>query len=123
MDYLKLKQMNNTPTTVKIKPLTVNQCWKGRRTKTDDYVCYEETLYYKLLPSNVFIPKGKLKIYLVFGVSNVNSDWDNPIKPFVDILQKKYNFNDNRIYFASVHKKKVKKGEEYILFNISEYDL
>ena len=42
-------------------------------------------------------------------------DFDNPIKPFVDILQKKYGFNDRDVYELNV-KKEV--GEDGIDFNI-----
>ena len=47
---------------------------------------------------------------------------DNPIKPFTDCLQKKYGFNDNRIIEAHIKKVKVKKGEEYIKFELRELE-
>lgn len=102
---------------IDLKPLSVNDAWRGRRFKTPAYEDYEYDLF-PLLPNNIKIPEGKLKLYLEFGFSNDGSDWDNPIKPFVDILQKKYNFNDKRIYRSIVDKKIVKKGEEYIKFKI-----
>lgn len=46
------------------------------------------------------------------------SDFDNPIKPFQDVLQAKYGFNDSRIVEAVVRKVKTKKGQEYIKFAI-----
>lgn len=71
------------------------------------------------LPDSINIPnKEKLRLYLEFGVSTKLADWDNPIKPFQDVLQKKYDFNDNRIYEATVKKVVVKKGEEYVKFRI-----
>ena len=105
-------------TLIKIKPLSVNQAWQGKRYKTVQYKDYEYLLL-ALLPK-MEIPEGALKIDLVFGFSNPNSDWDNPIKPFVDILQKKYGFNDSRILEAHVKKVKVKKGDDYVRFKISE---
>lgn len=63
-------------------------------------------------------PDGPLYLKIVFGFSNKASDIDNPVKPFIDILQKKYKFNDKRIYCLQVDKKDVKKGEEYIYFRI-----
>lgn len=104
---------------INIKPLTVNQCWQGRRFKTPAYKIYEETLLW-LLPKGKQIQEGHLEINLEFGVSNIQSDWDNPIKPFVDILQKKYNFNDKWIMKATVQKVKTKKGEEYIKYEIKK---
>ena len=63
-------------------------------------------------------PNGKLKLSITFGLSNKMSDIDNPVKPFVDILQKKYGFNDRDIYEMSLKKDIVKKGEEYIKWSI-----
>ena len=104
---------------VKIKPLSVNACWKGRRFKTDKYKTYEKELIHKL--KTYKIPEGKLKVFLVFGVSSKLADIDNPVKAFIDILQKKYNFNDRDIYSMELTKVDVKKGEEFIDFKIREY--
>ena len=70
---------------VKIKPLSVNKCWQGKRFKTDDYLKYEEEVLLNLKPHK--IPDGDLHIILDFGVSNMAADVDNPAKPFIDILQ------------------------------------
>jgi len=99
---------------IKIKPLTVNQAWAGRRFKTPKYKAYEQELWY-LLP-NQNIPEGNLTLDIVVAYSYSGSDIDNFLKPFLDILQKKYVFNDNRIYKLIVEKKIVKKGSEYINF-------
>ncbi len=107
---------------IKIKPLSVNECWKGKRTKTDKYRAYGIELLLVFLPKMVFIPEGKLQIYIEFGFSNIGSDFDNPVKPFIDLLQKKYGFNDNRIYKGIIEKVKVKKGQEYIKFEITSYE-
>ena len=60
---------------------------------------------------------------LIFGFSSKAGDIDNPIKLFLDILQKKYGFNDKNIYELQVEKRDVKKGKEFIQFKISEYEL
>jgi Holliday junction resolvase RusA-like endonuclease len=103
---------------IKVKPLSVNQAWQGKRYKTKDYKVYEKEVYFKLPHLN--IPDGQLEIYLEFGLSNKQADWDNPIKPFIDILQFKYGFDDKRIYAATVKKTIVKKGQEYIKFKIKK---
>lgn len=103
-------------TTIKIKPLTQNRAWKGRRFKSDQYKAYASAVDL-LLPSNLIIPEGLLKVYYEFGMSR-NSDFDNPCKMFTDILQEKYKFNDSRIMEAKIKKVIVKKGEEYIAFKI-----
>lgn len=102
-----------------IKPLSVNQVWQGKRFKTKKYKEYEKTVL-SILPK-LKIPDGNLKIIITFGFSSKLSDWDNPIKPFQDILQKKYKFNDSRIYKAEIEKVIVKKGNEFIEFKIENY--
>ncbi|MCJ8293515.1 MAG: RusA family crossover junction endodeoxyribonuclease [Colwellia sp.] len=99
-----------------IKPLSVNEAWQGRRVKTQKYRKYERDILKLLRP--MIIPDGKLELYLKWGFSSAGSDWDNPIKPFQDCLQKKYDFNDNRVIRAVTEKVKVKKGEEFIEFDI-----
>jgi hypothetical protein len=41
------------------------------------------------------------------------------LKPFIDVLQKHYGFNDNRIYYLEVTKVKTDKGKEYISFKLN----
>ncbi len=104
---------------IEIKPLSVNKAWKGRRYKTNDYKKYERDVLL-ILPKKCIIPEGNLQVFYKFGFSNILSDYDNPIKIIQDILQKKYKFDDRRIYKAVVEKEIVKKGCEYIEFNISK---
>ena len=99
-----------------IKPLSVNEAWQGRRIKTKKYRDFERTVLLMLCPMDV--PEGDLELHLKWGFSSAGSDWDNPIKPFQDCLQKKYSFNDNRVIRAVTEKVKVKKGEEFIQFEI-----
>ena len=107
---------------VKLKPLSVNKAWQGRRFKTVDYSAYEFKMT-NCLPNDLNVPKeGLLELNLVFGVSNKGSDIDNPIKPFLDILQKKYDFNDSRIYKMTVIKKHVAKYSEFVEFDIKTYE-
>lgn len=100
-----------------IKPLSVNKVWQGRRFKTTTYTDYEKDVL-ALLPSRKKIPEGNLQISIVWGFSNAASDFDNPTKPFLDILQKKYGFNDKVIHFATIGKVAVPKGKEFIWCNI-----
>jgi Holliday junction resolvase RusA-like endonuclease len=103
-----------------IKPLSVNQCWRGRRFKTEKYERYEEELLFLLPPLKM--PDPPYKIYFEFGFSSIASDWDNPVKPLQDILQKKYDFDDKLITHAVVKKFSVSKGKEYFLFEIHHDD-
>ena len=105
---------------IDIKPLSVNEAWQGKRFKTDAYKKFERDLLL-LLPAKINLPNSEhYKIYFRFGFSSSLSDWDNPIKPTQDVLQKKYQFNDKQIKRAVVDVESVEKGNEYIEFQISE---
>ena len=99
-----------------IKPLSVNQAWQGKRFKTSKYSQYINNVLILLKPLEV--PKTPLKITIVFGLSSKNADIDNPVKCFIDCLQKKYGFNDRMIYEMHVKKVDVGKGKEFIEFDI-----
>jgi Holliday junction resolvase RusA-like endonuclease len=126
---------------VDIKPLSVNEAWQGKRFKSKKYKFYEQKLllllpwqgkrfkskkykFYEqklllLLPnSRSFGENQKLEISIEWGFSNKLADLDNPAKCFIDVLQKKYRFNDCHIYKLNLTKEIVKKGEEYIKFEI-----
>ena len=101
---------------LEVKPLSINEAYRGRRFKTNKYHNYERYLLSVLKPQT--LPEGKLSITIVFGFSSKGSDVDNGVKPLIDILQKKLGFNDNRIYQMAVSKVDVKKGEEFIDYKI-----
>lgn len=61
-----------------------------------------------------------LTISFTFGFSTKAADIDNPVKPFLDILQKKYGFNDSRVMEMNVKKVIVPKGKEFVEFTIKE---
>lgn len=103
---------------IKVKPLTVNQAYSGVRKKTELYKSYITAVMIYLRPME--IPEGDLELHIQVGVSNKGFDVDNAAKPFIDILQKKYGFNDNRIYYLAIMKKIVPKGDEYISFELFE---
>ena len=105
-----------TSHTINIKSLSVNKAWKGKRFKTKAYKDYEQELYY-ILP-NLSIPKNKLSLEIAWGFSNSSSDIDNPIKPFLDVLQHKYDFDDKMIYELILRKQLVTKANDFIKFEI-----
>jgi len=98
------------------KPLSVNEAWKGTRYKTKVYNSYEKELLLTL--PKIVMPPPPYEIYLHFGFSNKKADIDNPVKPFLDIMQKKYNFNDCDIFSLIIKKSVVKKGLEFIEFDV-----
>jgi len=110
----------------------------GRRFKTKDYKDFEEAMLGEfdkktgiqvskgLLPDpeeiQLDLPeKGRLYLQIEFGIAD-RFDWDNGIKPFQDLLQKKYGFNDTRVHKAIVTKSIVKRGGEYIKWSIEPLD-
>ncbi len=104
---------------IDIKPLSVNEAWKGKRYKTDKYKKYQKDVLI-LLPKLDINKESFLNINLEFGFSNLSSDIDNPVKMILDIFQKKYGFNDSKIFKLKLSKKKVEKSQEYFKFEIKE---
>ena len=104
-------------TKIKIKALSVNKAWQGRRFKTKEYTSYEAELFYKL-PKMEISKTEKLFISLTIGYSNKLADIDNFVKPFLDVLQKKYGFNDSQIYEMHIMKTITEKGKEFIEFDL-----
>ena len=74
------------------------------------------TLEY-LLPK-ISSPEGKQRAIYTFGVSSKGGDLDNLVKCFQDCLSECYGFNDNLIYEINSRKIDVKKGEEFIEFDL-----
>lgn len=105
--------------TLKVKPLSANNMYTGKKTKSFEYRQYEKTIL-SLLPNTFEIPKGKLRLLIRVGVSSSLSDVDNILKPFIDCLQLKYKFNDKLIYKIQVEKEDVPKGSEFIKFTLKE---
>lgn len=104
---------------IEIKPFSVNDAWQGKRFRTDNYKRFQKDMMLLLPPLKINF-KEPLKIDLVFGFSSKASDIDNPVKPLLDILQKKYGFNDNQILEMNLKKEVVKKGNEFIKLDINE---
>ena len=102
---------------VKIKPLSVNEAWQGRRFKTPEYKQFERDCLL-MLPS-IKMPSKPLQIAYRFGFSNRLSDLANPEKLITDILCKKYCFNDRDIFRMILEKEIVLKGHEYFEFEIT----
>jgi hypothetical protein len=102
---------------INLKPLSVNQAWRGRRFKTDKYKQYEKDLGW-MLPKNIKVGLPPYTVYYEFGVS-AQSDGDNNIKELQDILASTYNFKDSHILEWCVKKVIVPKGKEYLIFQIN----
>lgn len=107
---------------VDIKPLSVNEMYIGRRNgtrvKSGKYRKWNNEIIY-LMPK-IKLPEPPFKIVYEFGFSSKGSDIDNAVKPFQDVLQKHYGFNDNKIYEFTAKRVNVAKGKEYIKFKIEK---
>jgi len=102
------------------KPLSANDMYNGRKVKSYKYRSFEK-LILPLLPNDLEVPKEKIHLIITVGLSSKLADLDNILKPFIDCLQIKYSFNDKWIYKLTSNKTDVKKGEEFIEFEIEEY--
>lgn len=116
---------------IDVKPLSSNasnlhyyckKAGKIKRVKTPEYKEFEFRVRHALSKLELpMINKGeKIRINFEFGVATNASDWDNPIKPFQDVLSKYLDFNDNIIKGGTVEKEVVGKGNEYIKFEITK---
>lgn len=103
-----------------IKPLSVNKAFQGRRFKTNAYKEYEANML-SMLPELV-VPEYPLKLLIEVGFSSRASDLDNMLKQTIDILCKRYNFDDKHIYEIFARKVIVNKGCEFIAFRIDHSD-
>lgn len=102
---------------IDIAPLSVNEAWQGRRFKTPKYKQYEKDVLF-LLPKKSFEPP--FKVTITFGFSSKLSDIDNPLKPILDIVQKKYGIDDKDIWELNVKKVITKKKSEFIEIEIEK---
>ena len=107
---------------ISVKPLSVNDAWQGKRFKSPKYKQYEKIIL-ALLPNDIYIQsKKKLSIHIDYFFSNSASDIDNPTKMILDILSKKYNFNDNLVYRLELQKAVVAKEKEWFYIQIRYYE-
>jgi Holliday junction resolvase RusA-like endonuclease len=108
--------------TLKLRPLSVNEAWQGRRFKTPEYTDYERDVGY-LLPVHLRTapPLGLLEVHYRFHFKNHKArDWDNPVKPLQDVLVKLGVIPDDRhIYRAVVEK--VPDKEDFVEIDILPY--
>ena len=107
-------------TKIQIKPLSVNQAYVGKLKHTKALSKYQNDVTF-LLPK-IAMPPPPYEIYFKFGFSSASSDIDNPVKILLDLLAKKYEFNDKLIYRLNIEREQVKKGKEYIEFKIDYFE-
>lgn len=104
---------------IDLKPLSVNEAYRGRRFSTPELAKYKADL--GLLLPRLQLPPGKLAVRYIFGVSSKGADGDNLIKAFQDCIAERYGFNDKIIYEWHVTKVDVPKGREFVEFELSTH--
>lgn len=100
---------------VKIKALSVNSLYQGRRFRTPAYSKYINDVTIKL--PKFELSESKLKLNITFGFSSKLQDLDGALKGFIDCLVKKYGVDDRYIFELNLKKEIVPKGHEFIDFN------
>ena len=106
-----------------IRPMSINNAYSfvsGKRVKSFEYRTYESKVLTAITKQNIKIhlPKtASLFLIIRFGISP-QADIDNCIKPFIDVLQKAFNFNDNKIETLVTYKIEVEQGDEFIEFQL-----
>lgn len=97
---------------IKINPISVNKCWKGRRFKTSEYARWRKNflLLCRFDQSGYYSDNVSIE----FFISSYNSsDLDNMVKPTLDALVDKGIIKDDRqIQHLSMSKYKVKEKKE-----------
>lgn len=117
----RVRKFSSISACLPVKPLSVNKAYTGRKRRSIWLKTYTREVMSELPEGSV--PRNiNLQLDITFGVSNRSNDADNLLKPLIDCLQEKYDFNDNQIFHIRVWKKLVKKGNEYINWQLNVYN-
>lgn len=98
-----------------IKPLSVNQAWKGKRFKTIDYKQYENDLTWLIMAAKIKPIKGPVKVKIIFHFKNNLSDIDNCLKPLFDVFVKNKIIEDDRFIYQLEVIKTLDKKDFFII--------
>jgi len=100
---------------LKLKPISVNAAFQGRRFKTSDCKRYELELWYELPQKEMII--GEVEIWFDFFLTYYGTDISNLVKVTEDILVKKGYIEDDR-KVKYMHLAKHKSGENHMTIKI-----
>jgi len=110
---IKRNMKNTIEAEIKIKPISVNKIWQGRRFKTKAYSDFITEALYKM-PKRKKLEGKQLGVFFdIFCKSATRSDLDNFLKPAIDLLVRNEWIEDDRfIYFIQAQKFLVKEASE-----------
>jgi len=104
---------------IRIKPLSVNIAYRGKKYVTQAHKDYKKLILLSL-PNEKLKIAPPFKMNYNFGFSTTKADLDNPVKVLQDIICEKYEFDDRHIWEINIKKHIVPKGKEYVEFEIVE---
>ena len=108
---------------IPLKAQSVNAAYKGRRYHTPEHKLFKEQCTILLNRLNLEKLCKKQEFYVIYRFHiSANTDYDNCIKSFQDVLCNILGTDDRYIQGAYIRKVKAKKGDEKIEFAIFEYE-
>ncbi len=109
--------------TLRIKPISINICWQGRRFKTKEYKQFCKDIAILLEPYKNIRFNGYVEVNYKWYTKNWKvTDWDNKIKPFQDCLVNSGIIKDDR-FIMKGNVEKIPSETDYIKFEIKEYTM
>src|SRR3990167_7810284 len=97
---------------ISVKPISVNECWQGRRFKTKKYDKFIIDML-RVMPKKEMIT-GSIKLEIKLHLKSLlRGDIDNFIKPLVDCIVKKGWIEDDR-FIMLLEVEKIKSSEECV---------
>ena len=106
---------------LKIKTVSTNAMYRGRRYKSKEARQFEQDIALLLAAkARHKLPDGELVVHYRFGTSR-RKDTDNNIKLLQDAICKHYGIDDARFAAHTAVRVPVKKGEDFVTFCIVPY--
>jgi len=109
---------------IRLKPITVNKCWQGRRFKTPEYETWREAFGYLITTDEGYVEEdGELEVWLKFYLKHYSTtDVDNLVKPTLDALQENGVIENDR-FIKRIVAEKFHSKDERIEINIIPLNL
>ncbi|MEK6884139.1 MAG: RusA family crossover junction endodeoxyribonuclease [Nanoarchaeota archaeon] len=102
---------------ISIKPISINECWQGRRFMTSKYKDFTKDMLRVMPKRKMLSGNVELKITLYLK-SLLRGDIDNFVKPIIDCMVKKGWIEDDR-FIQKLEVLKIKNEEESIGIEIN----